>query len=120
MRARGGRTRDVTAVAVVVLLLATLASACSGGEGGDEALELTVRDFSFEPTSLSVTAGEQATVRLVNEGQVVHNVTIDGTAVDVDVQPGRSVNLIFVPEAGTGAFRCKYHPDRMSGRFLVG
>jgi len=41
-------------------------------------LEVNAFDLRFEPNSLNVTAGESFTVRLVNEGALEHDFTIEG------------------------------------------
>lgn len=119
-------------VAVVVLLLST---ACGGSDGTDQVVQpgptataaaeactdrtdeggaqalLTMRDNAFEPTCLRVLADQG--LQLVNEGQNLHNLTIENTMVDIDTQPGAENNteaLAGVLEPGrTYPFFCKYH-----------
>lgn len=61
-----------------------------GGGGGDAGAgaptgpatrEVVMREFAFDPDEVVVDAGSVLT--LVNEGQVVHNLSFDGTASDM-------------------------------------
>jgi plastocyanin len=108
------------ALAAVAVVLAS-ASACSGGGGGPGELTLEAGDIRFVPETVVVQAGGQVTVALRNTDSVRHNLSVPGVEADVDVEPGRSVNVIFVPP-GTGAleFFCKYHREQgMRGTFQV-
>src|SRR3546814_12298468 len=59
------------------------------GAGGSEVaapsgvstLEVTLKDFAFDPDDLRVDAG--AVLNLTNEGSVAHNLAVDGTASDM-------------------------------------
>ena len=79
---------------------------------GDDQIELTMDDSEFDPTCLSVLASQ--TIHIVNQGEQVHSFTIDGTQVDIDVQPGDEFggegNAV---SPGEYTFYCKYHgaPD---------
>jgi len=57
-------------------MLAGLLAACGGGdgaEGGDGVIEISALDeLRFEPSSVTVQAGEPVTFRVTNEGQDVH------------------------------------------------
>lgn len=95
--------------------------ACSDGNGGGggDGLRLVARDFRFEPATFEVVGGSQATVEVTNAGSTTHNVTIAESGVDLDLRPGETVNLIFVPSGDRLSFSCKYHADRMTGNIVV-
>lgn len=87
--------------------------------------ELTLRDFSFSPRSLSATAGRTFNLRVVNDGTVTHNfaIVVAGTTLmSVDVEPGDFATVGFLPPAKPGryGFACRFHRDGgMTGTLIV-
>jgi plastocyanin len=95
-------------------------------------------DGAQEP-SITITAGEEATFVVHNEGASVHNVHVDGAdgeyAEDfcepgegeatactdpARVAGGGEADLVIPAlDAGTYLFRCDYHPAEMTGEFVV-
>jgi uncharacterized cupredoxin-like copper-binding protein len=70
-------------------------------EGAPEVTVIT-RDIEFEPTTLELTAGEPTNVTVVNEGQALHDFTLEEAGVHVNVEPGESVTTaVTVDEPGT-------------------
>ena len=135
-------------IVVLSVSLVALAAACGGGDSGgsedettsppqptptetsgvpagcedmstDVFFSLIMKNTAFAPKCL-IARSEQAIV-LENQDGVLHNFTITGTQVDVDVQPhdvfnGESAGLA----AGTYAFFCKYHRSvGMAGTIVV-
>lgn len=107
---------------VVVLL----APACGDGgaeAGGGEArrIDVTISDFVFDPSSISVAPGESVTITLANEDDVPHTLMAEEIDVDVQVEAGASgAGTFTMPgEDGTYAFHCHIHPA-MTGEFVVG
>ena len=91
------------------------APASSGGGGGTATL--TVKDFAFDPVSLSVATGE-TTITVTNEGAVEHSFTLDDESVSQDIAPGASETVTVNVSADAG-FHCKYHTS-MVGTLTVG
>ena len=58
-------------------------------EGADEAT-LTAVDLDFEPTTLELTAGEPLNLTIVNDGEALHDFTLEEAEVHVNVEPGTS------------------------------
>lgn len=110
-----------TLTAALVLAVALAASGCSGGDDDSPGTELTTLDFRFQPAEFLATAGQQVTLTVVNEGKATHNFSIPSIFVDVDLEPGKRQNVIFVPtEPGTLEFICTFHVDQgMKGTFRV-
>ena len=127
-----------------VAVLAMVLGACGGDEadGADEAagasLEVTVTDFQFSPNSWTVSAGEEVSIEITNDGAVVHEwvlmqpgVRIESEAdlpeteeelladfvnVEEEVEPGSTTTLTFTaPEAGTYQVICA-----IEGHFAAG
>jgi plastocyanin len=78
-----------------------------GGGGGEAAGTLSMVDNAFEPADLTVAAGSSLDVS--NDGQAPHNITIEGTDVDEDVDPGQSTSITVDAEAGEYTMFCEFH-----------
>jgi plastocyanin len=73
-------------------------------------------DNSFDPAS--VTANGE--VRLVNEGEALHNLTVEGEGVDFDVQPGQTKTESLGLDPGSYTILCKYHAQQgMEGTLTI-
>ena len=90
--------------------------ACGGGGAGEEgattgggATTLSMIDNAFEPASLTVAAGSE--IQLSNDGQAPHNLTIEGTDIDEDLEAGQSTNVAIDAEPGQYTMFCEYHRD---------
>lgn len=62
----------------------------SGGGGGGEVIEVKATEFAFDPSTLTATAGEDLTIKLVNAGVVEHDLTIDDLGFKVTVKVGET------------------------------
>src|ERR687891_1558410 len=93
--------RTMTLVAAAILLAACGGNgngAGDGGDGGGGAATLSMVDNAFQPTSLTVSAG--AELQVTNDGQALHNLTIEGTDVNQDVEAGQSSTVSVDIDAG--------------------
>ena len=109
----------LAAMAGTVLLLA---GCTGGGEATDDGgpADLTAEDFSFSPTELTATVGEEAAFEVANDGDVPHNVTIEELDVDEDVDAGEHTFVTVTPEEpGEFEFYCALHPEQMTGTLTV-
>ena len=86
-------------------------SASTGGGGSD----LTIVDFGFSPTELSVTEGQ--TISINNTGDVAHTFTTDDDAIDQTISPGETVDVTLTGVA-SGGFHCRFH-SQMTGTLTV-
>ncbi len=87
----------------------------NGSNSGAATVDLEAADYSFQPTDLALTAGQEATIAFKNEGSTEHNFTVEGLQIAKDVQPGGSAEVSVTPAAGTYPFQCKYHSTQMKG-----
>jgi plastocyanin len=82
-------------------------------------VELEMDNFYFEPTFIKSPGGSTATVKLHNEGDVQHNLSIDDLDVDEDLAPDEEKSITV--EIGTESrydFYCKFHVGSgMKGAF---
>ena len=116
-------TKKLRSIAGVGLLLL---AACGGdGGGGDEAggdgaavrSTVTMRDNVFAPSDPAIMAGE---VQLVNEGASPHTFTVEGEAVDIQVDAGQTVTETIDLSPGTYTLFCELHRAQgMEGTLTV-
>jgi plastocyanin len=84
---------------------------------GQDEVSVELDDFYFEPTILQGTAGQQVKLELENEGDALHNFTLEDQSIDQDVQSGSSESVtVTLPQSGMLEFFCKYH----RGQGMVG
>jgi plastocyanin len=124
------RTIDVRRLgAALAVGFALLATACGGGNGdtgGDTngttetgEIEVEASEFRFQPSNISVAAGE-FTVVLENTGSQEHDFLIEGVD-DPDAEhlihamPGESASGDYELEAGSYTFYCSIPGHRESG-----
>lgn len=92
-------------------------------EGSNEdvaAISVEAFDFGFEPSSLSVDAGEEVEVTFTNTGDAPHTFTSEELEVDIRTSAGGDGTATFTaPEDGTYGFACSIHPN-MQGEIIVG
>ena len=88
--------------------------------------EIVMGDNFFEPTELTVTAGETVTFNLTNEGAAIHNMLIVGPDGDVVSDPdtirgGDTATLEWTAPAEPGEvpFHCEFHATQMTGTITV-
>ncbi len=82
-------------------------------EGG---ADLTIVDFSFSPSELSVTEGQ--TITVTNIGETSHTFTTDEGAIDETIGAGDTVE-IELTGVSSGGFVCRFH-SQMTGTLTVG
>lgn len=117
-----------------VLIAAALAlGACGGGDGpgtspgdgdgngnGDDGdrqtLDVTVREFAFEPDQMRVAAGEPVMLVLRNAGAVEHDFAVDDPEVLVYAAPAETAEQEIGPfAAGTYTVYCSIPGHREAG-----
>src|SRR5215212_5942076 len=82
----------------------------------DDAFDVSVVDFAFEPGTISVPVG--ATVTWTNTGSRPHTVTADDGSFDSGrLDPGEQFSQTF-DQPGTYTYHCGFHPE-MQGTIVV-
>jgi plastocyanin len=80
------------------------------GPGGAGAVKIVARDTFFEPESLELTAGEEITVEVTNNGDTAHDFAIEELDLNTGtIEPGTTKTTTFKVPAGTTKFACTYH-----------
>jgi plastocyanin len=70
-----------------------------------------MHDNSFEPKSVSVTAGTSVEIELRNAGQTNHNFTSQALGVSTGpMEPGAVTTISLTVPEGTTQFVCTWHP----------
>ena len=99
-----------------VLLPFALLAGCTQQTTSSGPNAISIQDFSFNPSSLTVSVG--TTVNWTNNGNVAHTVTSDTNIFDSgQISPGAGFSYTF-NESGTFNYHCNNHPD-MHGTIIV-
>lgn len=73
---------------------------------------IEVHDNFFMPNLLTATPGSTVTFNLQSKAAGLHNLTVPGQSVDVDIAAGATATAkVTVPASGQLLFYCKYHRD---------
>ena len=94
-------------------------SSTTAAEGGEEAntVKVTASGIAFDPTTASAKAGE-VYFDITNKDDTKHTFTIDGTKVDIALDPKGSGTAEADLDAGTYEWHCKIHAS-MTGTLTV-
>ena len=115
------RARKMVLGGLLVVLLLGLVGCGSDSEddnvlGGGQTADLVINDkFPFyDNKTLKVPRGREITFTVLNDGEKVHNITIPGFTIDMDVQPGQTIDVKIpavneAPRDGFWLMYCKYH-----------
>jgi plastocyanin len=117
-----------------LVALAAISTACSGATAAPpadpsapvaaDAIVVVAKDLAFQPTTVSVPAGEPTTIVLDNQEAAPHNIAIkDASGAEVFkgeiVSTQQVSNAIPALAAGTYTFWCEVHPN-MTGTITAG
>lgn len=125
--------RERTFIRSVVIVVAALTAVSaittfatrSSADPSSAAERIVMKDFTFDPDSVSVSGGE--TLHLKNSDPFLHTFTIDALDIDVTFGPGSSKLVTIPADAGEYVFYCTPHTgnpedpsgDDMGGRLTV-
>ena len=115
--------RSTLALGPALFALALVTAACgndsgSSSGGGNADRTITIKDFAFNPSTLSVPSGQDVTIEVTNNDDVEHSFTLDDDSVSQDVESGESQTVTLNLTEGIG-WHCEYHPDKMMGTVTV-
>ena len=134
-RARGRHARGVVGGLLSLVLLVGLTGCGSSSSsktvlgGSNQAADITVEKVDglsvFSPNKVEIKLNTAVSFTVLNKDTVLHNVTIPGFAIDMDVAPGQRVEIKLpavpaAPRDGFYSFYCKYHQNQgEAGRINV-
>src|SRR3954447_16375980 len=112
----GGGGSSAAASAAGAPSAAASGAACAEASGNGT-VAVSVKDFSFEPSTINAKVGE--TITFSNTGNAPHNATLDaGGGATPTISPGKSDGLTFTAP-GAYPFHCSI-PPQMKGTITVG
>lgn len=115
------RARKMVLGSLIVMLLLGLVGCGSDGDddntlGGRQNADLVINDeFPFyDNKTLQLPRNQEVTFTVFNNGNDIHNITIPGFTIDMDVAPGQSIEVKLpataeAPRDGFWTMYCKYH-----------
>lgn len=115
------RARKVVLGGLIVVMLLGLVGCGGGGDddnvlGGAGTADLVIEDDRpfYDPSNLEIALNRDITFTVFNDGKKVHNITIPGFEIDMDVQPGQTIDIKLpavasAPRDGFYSFYCKFH-----------
>ena len=89
--------------------------ATSAAGGTAEQQTVTISDFAFDPSELTISG--PTTIEVVNEDDAPHSFTLDDDSASQEVQGGATATVDIDPSSSVG-FHCEIHPD-MTGSITV-
>ncbi len=91
------KTNRITAISAVMIIAVLILAACSsgGGSSGGTSIKVTATEFSFNPANITVPAGANVSLTVVNSGSVQHTWVILKQGVNVTTATGLDPNSIY-------------------------
>lgn len=81
-----------------------------------EVVTISLDDMFYSPSSITIPADTDVTVRLVNDGVVAHDISISGVGIRSErIQAGEEVEMVLNLPAGNYAFGCDVPGHRLAG-----
>jgi uncharacterized cupredoxin-like copper-binding protein len=96
----------------------TTASGGGGSTGGGKTVKLSMTEFKFAPSTITLSGAGTYTFQAKNDGAMQHAIEIDGNGVQKSsdvVGPGETATLTVALKAGDYAFFCPVDSHRSQG-----
>ena len=95
-------------ILATLLLLLSMVSIPNTWASDSKRIEMTAKEFRFEPDRLTVDHGQNVVIVFHNQGVLSHNLSVDGLGAKTKtIYPGETDKLVFTPEkAGKYSFHC--------------
>ncbi|MDF0751532.1 cupredoxin domain-containing protein [Marinobacter sp. 71-i] len=106
------------------LLMACVLAASPGAvsahqhkDGDTRTVEVVAKEFTFEPSRIEVAPGSRVEIKLVNEGNLSHNLHIAGEGMKTEtIQTGHTDTVtVTAPENGKLEFFCNVPGHKQAG-----
>ena len=103
------RTARLTLLSVAIVATVALAACGDDGEPFDatslSGTPVSMTEMEFDPETLTVKAGEEVEIALVNDGSVKHNLSIDEVDVDKDLSANDGESITFTAPDAPGEYK---------------
>jgi hypothetical protein len=87
---------------------------------GSPTAEIKMLDDKFDPDCFTISDEQELTIR--NEGTALHNFSVEGSDIDLDVSAGEEANTVAIGgilSPGDNKVSCKYHLPTMVAELKV-
>ena len=102
------RKTGLTLLSVAIVAMIAFA-ACGDSEPFDASTlsgtPVSMDEMSFDPDNLTVNAGEEVEIALVNDGSIKHNMSIDEADVDEDLNSNDGKSFTFTAPDSPGEYK---------------
>lgn len=115
------RFRMLPAASILIFFVLAMstgaASADQQSQGDLRTVEVVAKEFAFEPSKIQVAPGSRVKIKLVNKGNLSHNLHIKGKGGKTEtLQTGNSDTIIVTaPESGELEFFCNVTGHKQAG-----
>ncbi len=96
---------------VLALLALLMAGPLLGSlAGSQEIITVELGEFYFEPSTITIPAGQTVRLVIMNLGSISHTFTVPGLNIDVTLGPGETVEIeVTAEEPGELELVCRFH-----------
>jgi plastocyanin len=94
----------------------TGSSGSTGSTGSGGSVAISIKNFAFDPSALTVTSGP-TDITITNNDTATHTFTLDDGSVDESIQAGE-MKTVTVDISATAGFHCSIHTT-MAGTLTV-
>jgi len=109
---------------------AATAPAAAATSAGGGTINVTARDFLFDPNMLSAKKGQTTTISFKNDGSTTHTFKLytdeehtkpvaNGDSGSVAAGGSKTLTVSLASDSGDLFFRCEIHPTQMTGKVSV-
>lgn len=105
---------------LAALLFTLMLTACAAPTPEPVIITITADDIFWSQNEVTVTAGQEVTFRIRNDGLLDHDFAIDELDVHLHILPGETQEVVVTfPEAGTLEFYCSVPGHIDAGMFGI-
>ena len=90
-------------------------SAAPASQPSGTEISVGATEFAFDPATIEVPAGGEATITLTNKGTIEHDITVDALGVLIFAKAGETTSGTVTATAGTYEFYCSIPGHKQAG-----
>ena len=95
--------KKLLAVLGLLMILSMVLVACGGSSGATgNTVKVTLTDFAFDPSTITVSAGKEVNITLVNNGAVDHDFVVMSKPVNGSFTDADKANVIWKKDVAKG------------------